>query len=49
MERYRNLGGDSGVLSYEIGPDYLIVEFSDGPHKFYKTPIKVPVRNKFSI
>ncbi|WP_445735314.1 hypothetical protein [Mariniflexile sp.] len=28
MERYRNSGGDSGVSSYEIGFDYIIVKFS---------------------
>lgn len=28
MERYRNSGGDSGVSSYEIGADYIIVKFS---------------------
>lgn len=27
MERYRNLGGDLGVLYYEIGFDYIIVKF----------------------
>ena len=30
MERYRNRGGDSNVARYEIGPDYLKVEFGDG-------------------
>lgn len=28
MERYRNSGGDSGVSSFEIGADYIIVKFS---------------------
>ena len=28
MERYRNLGRDSGVSAYEIGADYIIVKFS---------------------
>jgi hypothetical protein len=28
MERYRNSGEDSGVSSYEIGSDYIIVKFS---------------------
>lgn len=28
MERYRNTGGDSGVVAYEIGPDHIIVMFS---------------------
>ncbi len=27
MERYRNSGGDSGVSSFEIGTDYIIVKF----------------------
>ena len=28
MERYNNIGGDSGVSAYEIGDDYIIVKFS---------------------
>ncbi|HET8804081.1 MAG TPA: hypothetical protein VFM72_05845 [Aequorivita sp.] len=28
MERYRNTGGNSGVYAYEIGPDYIKVQFS---------------------
>ena len=28
MERYINLGGDSGVSAYEIGSDYILVKFS---------------------
>jgi len=27
MERYTDINGDSGVLSYEIGHDYIIVKF----------------------
>ena len=27
MQRYMNLGGDSGVEGYEIGPDYIVVKF----------------------
>lgn len=30
MERYRNLGGDSGVVAYELGSDYIRVQFNDG-------------------
>jgi len=33
MEGYKNLGGDSGVSSYEIGSDYIRVNFNGG----YKT------------
>lgn len=28
MERYRNSGGDSGVSAFEIGEDFIIVQFS---------------------
>ncbi len=27
MQIYKNLGGDSGVESYEIGTDYIMVKF----------------------
>ncbi len=27
MERYKNLGGDSGVVEYEIGTDFIKVKF----------------------
>jgi len=30
MIRYNNLGGDSGVASYELGTDYIIVVFKGG-------------------
>jgi hypothetical protein len=30
MKRYRNLGGDSGVASYELGVDYINVVFKGG-------------------
>jgi hypothetical protein len=35
MEQYKNLGGNSGVLSYEIGFDSLIVQFRDGGTYLY--------------
>jgi hypothetical protein len=28
--RYRNLGGDSGVIAYELGEDFIIVRFRKG-------------------
>ena len=28
MQRYRNTGGNSGVASFEIGTDYIRVNFS---------------------
>lgn len=30
MTLYKNNGGDSGVYSYEIGQDYIIVTFDSG-------------------
>jgi hypothetical protein len=35
MERYKNSGGNSGIRSYEIGADSIIVEFSDGGKYLY--------------
>lgn len=35
MERYRNSGGNSGVLAYEIGPDYILIKFS-GSYRIYR-------------
>lgn len=35
MERYKNLNGDSGVVSYEIGIDFIWVVFSDGARYLY--------------
>lgn len=29
MVRYQNLGGDSGVLAFEIGEDHIRVQFQD--------------------
>ena len=29
MQPYKNLGGNSGVSAYEIGDDYIKVEFDD--------------------
>lgn len=35
MERYRNSGGDSGISSYEIGTDFIIVKFT-GTFRTYR-------------
>lgn len=35
MERYRNLGENSGVDSYEIGEDRITVQFTDGTIYLY--------------
>jgi len=35
MEHYKNLGGDSGVAAYEIGPGSITVQFKDGSVYLY--------------
>lgn len=35
MEKYQNLGGDSGVSSYEIGDDFIKAWFNDGKGYLY--------------
>jgi len=35
MERYKNLGGDSGIFAYEIGSDYIRIQFDDGSVYLY--------------
>ena len=35
MERYRDIDNDSGVAKYEIGPDYIRVQFKDGSVYLY--------------
>lgn len=35
MERYQNLGGDSGVDAFELGADHIRVQFKDGAVYLY--------------
>jgi hypothetical protein len=35
MEHYRDIDGDSGVMSYETGTDYIRVQFKDGSVYLY--------------
>jgi len=35
MEVYKNLGGDSNVVKYEIGQDFIRVRFADGAVYLY--------------
>ena len=35
MERYRDIDNDSGVARYEIGSDYIRVQFEDGSVYLY--------------
>ncbi len=30
MEPYRNVEGNSDVTAYQVGPDYITLQFSDG-------------------
>ena len=35
MERYKNIGGDSGIAAYEMGDDSIRVQFQDGSLYLY--------------
>jgi hypothetical protein len=35
VERYKSLDENSGVVAYEIGPDFIKVRFRDGPIYVY--------------
>lgn len=35
MERYKNLGGDSGVVAFEIGDGSITVQFRSGQYRNY--------------
>jgi hypothetical protein len=35
METYKDIDGDSGVTAYEIGPDFIRVQFSTGAVYLY--------------
>ena len=35
MERYGNRGGNSGIVAYEIGHDFITVKFEDGSVYLY--------------
>lgn len=39
MEKYKNLKGDSGVQSYEIGSDFIIVHFKNDGSYVYNSEI----------
>lgn len=41
MEIYRDTDNDSNVRQYEIGSDFIIVEFKSGTNTFYKYTEKV--------
>lgn len=36
MPIYKNIDGDSGILSYECGSDWIEVEFESGRSRFYR-------------
>lgn len=35
MKPYKNLSGNSGVLAYEVGPDYIKIKFRGGAVYLY--------------
>lgn len=42
LRRYKNRHHDSGVTAYEIGDDYIKVEFADGPLYLYTHDVPGP-------
>ncbi|GAP20432.1 hypothetical protein [Leptolinea tardivitalis] len=42
MNIYSNLGGNSGVIGYEIGPTFIIVQFKDGSKYLYNYDVPGP-------
>ena len=36
MQIYRDWDHDSGILAYEIGNDYITIQFKKGRYRFYK-------------
>lgn len=36
MPRYRDIDGDSGILSYHYGADWISVEFERGAQRHYR-------------
>ncbi len=47
MHRYKDLNGNSGVTAYDLGTDYIDVEFRDG--KLYRYTHHVPGRQEVEI
>jgi hypothetical protein len=35
MQKYANLGGNSNIISYKVGSDYIVVEFMSGSDRIY--------------
>lgn len=42
METYLNISGKSNIESYEIGNDYIIVQFKTGKERIYKYNYEKP-------
>jgi len=36
MQPYMNLNGNSGIVTFEIGPDFIVVQFEKGAQRTYK-------------
>ncbi|MGF6756416.1 hypothetical protein [Paraburkholderia sp. GAS334] len=45
METYRNLNGDSGVVAYEIGDDFVAVRFRSTGDTYWYTRASVGARH----
>ncbi len=40
MQTYKNNGGNSGVMAFSIGDNYIEVQFKGSPEKIYKYSYK---------
>lgn len=53
MRRYRNLGGNSGVLAYDIAPESIAVRFKGGTVYAYTYrkpgPVHVEAMKKLAV
>ncbi len=36
MPRYSDRDGDSGIVAFEVGPDWIEIEFERGRERFYR-------------
>jgi hypothetical protein len=39
MRRYHNKAGNSGVLAYEAGDDFILIKFIDGTNYLYTNAV----------
>lgn len=45
FKKYKNVSGNSGIDTYQIGDTYIIIKFLKGEHKYYKYTYQVTGKN----